>query len=149
MFDWTCLKRMLKYSIPLIPTAIMWWLVSSLNRPLLERHVGMFAIGLFAVANKLPNVLNMVLDYSTSMEYNGNRRICKRFSLYYNKMFQVVSVCRRFFAWYWSCFQSCLSCCLRQQNIWKLGSMFHCYVCRFYFQTLRLLLVLFYGNSEK
>lgn len=64
MFDWTCLKRMLKYSIPLIPTAIMWWLVSSLNRPLLERHVGMFAIGLFAVANKLPNVLNMVLDYS-------------------------------------------------------------------------------------
>ncbi len=60
MFDWTYLKRMLKYSIPLIPTAVMWWLVSSLNRPLLEQYVGMFAIGLYAVANKLPNVLNMV-----------------------------------------------------------------------------------------
>ena len=92
MFDWTCLKRMLKYSIPLIPTAIMWWLVSSLNRPLLERHVGMFAIGLFAVANKLPNVLNMVFGlFQQAWNITAIEEFAKKdFSLYYNKMFRVV-----------------------------------------------------------
>lgn len=92
MFDWTCLKRMLKYSIPLIPTAIMWWLVSSLNRPLLERHIGMFAIGLFAVANKLPNVLNMVFGlFQQAWNITAIEEFAKKdFSLYYNKMFRVV-----------------------------------------------------------
>ena len=92
MFDWTYLKRMLKYSIPLIPTAVMWWLVSSLNRPLLEQYVGMFAIGLYAVANKLPNVLNMVFGlFQQAWNITAIEEFAKEdFSVYYNKMFRTV-----------------------------------------------------------
>ena len=50
--SWERCREMLKYSIPLIPNGVMWWLVSALNRPIMEANLGMHAIGLFAVANK-------------------------------------------------------------------------------------------------
>ncbi len=92
MFDWDYLKRMLKYSIPLIPTGVMWWLVSGLNRPLLEQHVGMFAIGLFAVANKLPNVMIMVFGlFQQAWNITAIEEFTKKdFPVYYNKMFRMV-----------------------------------------------------------
>lgn len=91
-FDRSCLKEMLAYSLPLVPTSLMWWIVSSLNRPLLEKYVGLFAIGLFAVANKLPTVLNMVFGFfqkawqvTVIEEYKSND-----FQSYYNRMFRMI-----------------------------------------------------------
>jgi O-antigen/teichoic acid export membrane protein len=55
-------RQMITYSIPLIPNAIMWWLVASLNRPLMEEYLGMHAIGLFAVANKFPSLINVLFS---------------------------------------------------------------------------------------
>ena len=51
-------KEMLRYSTPLVPNNLMWWLVSALNRPVIEAFLGIEAIGLFAVANKFPSVLS-------------------------------------------------------------------------------------------
>lgn len=56
-------KEMLRYSIPLIPNAIIWWLVSSLNRPIMEKYVGLAAIGIYAVANKFPTLISTVFTY--------------------------------------------------------------------------------------
>ncbi len=91
-FDRIYLKEMLKYSLPLVPTSLMWWVVSSLNRPLLEKYVGLFAIGLFAIANRLPSILNMVFGFfqkawqvTVVEEYQS-----KDFEVYYNKMFRVI-----------------------------------------------------------
>ena len=36
--DKEALTEMLRFSIPLIPTSILWWLISGLNRPLLEDY---------------------------------------------------------------------------------------------------------------
>ena len=55
-------KEMARYSIPLIPNAVMWWLVGSLNRPIMEEYLGMHAIGLFAVAYKLPSLINVLFS---------------------------------------------------------------------------------------
>lgn len=91
-FSYPFLKKMLAYSIPLVPTSIMWWLVSSLNRPLMEQYTGMFAIGLFAVANKLPSFVNLVFGFfqkawivTVVEEYQK-----PDFSDYYNQMFRVI-----------------------------------------------------------
>lgn len=91
-FDFGYLKSMLIYSVPLVPTGLMWWMVSGLNRPLLETYSGFFAIGLFAVANKLPSLLNMVFGFfqkawvvTVVEEYKK-----EDFSAYYNKIFRVV-----------------------------------------------------------
>lgn len=91
-FNIYSLLEMLKYSFPLIPTALMWWLISSLNRPLLEEYCGVFAIGLFAVANKLPSLVNLFFGFFQQAwvvtvldEYKK-----KDFSNYYNKMFRLI-----------------------------------------------------------
>lgn len=55
-------REMAKYSVPLIPNAIMWWLVGSLNRPIMEEYLGMHAIGLFAVAYKFPSLINVLFS---------------------------------------------------------------------------------------
>lgn len=52
------LLQMLKYSIPLIPSILMIWVVNLLNRPLLEIYVGMAGIGLFSIAQKLPILIS-------------------------------------------------------------------------------------------
>lgn len=54
------LKTLLKYSIPLIPNTAMWWLVSGLNRPLIEVNIGMEANGILAVANRIPGIIGML-----------------------------------------------------------------------------------------
>lgn len=58
--EWKKVKPILKYSIPLIPNTIMWWLVGALNRPVMEHYLSYSEIGLFAVANRFPGVITMV-----------------------------------------------------------------------------------------
>lgn len=54
------MKEMLKYSIPLIPNAFMWWIISASNRFFILYFVGVEANGLFAVANKIPSFLSIL-----------------------------------------------------------------------------------------
>lgn len=51
------IKEMLRYSIPLIPNVIMWWLIGAINRPVIEHYLGTNAVGVFAVANKFPSII--------------------------------------------------------------------------------------------
>ena len=60
--QWERVRELLVYSIPLIPNAIMWWMVSALNRPIMEAYLGFSDIGIFAVANKFPGIITMVFS---------------------------------------------------------------------------------------
>lgn len=52
------LMPMLQYSIPLIPTSLMWWMTSSLNRPLLKTYISLSAVGIYAIALKFSSIIN-------------------------------------------------------------------------------------------
>lgn len=52
-------KRMVKYSLPLIPNALSWWLTNDVSRYFILIFVGLSGNGLFAVANKIPAILNI------------------------------------------------------------------------------------------
>lgn len=54
------LKKYLSYSIPLIPNAFSWWFTNDANRYFILFFVGSAGNGLYAVANKIPSLLNMV-----------------------------------------------------------------------------------------
>ncbi|MCI1857423.1 MAG: oligosaccharide flippase family protein [Sporolactobacillus sp.] len=54
------LKEMLIYSIPLMPNALMWWVMNVSDRYIVTYFIGASANGLYAVANKIPNILNMI-----------------------------------------------------------------------------------------
>lgn len=87
-------RPMLKYSVPLIPNDVMWWLVSALNRPLMEHYLGLHDIGLFAVANKFPGILSMLFTVFVSawqisvLEEFGK----KGYEDFYNKMTRLVFI---------------------------------------------------------
>lgn len=91
-FDYSLLKEMLLYSIPLIPNSIMWWLVNALNRPIMERYVGIDGVGIYAVANKFPSILTMTFTvFLLSWQISVIEEFGKEgYSKFYNKVFRLV-----------------------------------------------------------
>jgi O-antigen/teichoic acid export membrane protein len=78
--DLSILKPMLKYSIPLIPTTVFWWITSVSDRYMVNEIIGSDANGLYAIAYKLPTLLTLVStmfmqawQYSAVVEDEGDR----------------------------------------------------------------------------
>lgn len=54
------IKKMLIYSIPLIPNSLMWWITNASGRFFILYYLGLSANGLYAVANKFPSLLSIL-----------------------------------------------------------------------------------------
>lgn len=87
-------KEMLLYSIPLIPNGIMWWLVSALNRPIIEHYSSMNDVGLFAVANKFPSLVTMVFSiFIFSWQISVLEEFKKDgYKQFYNKVLRIIFI---------------------------------------------------------
>ena len=55
------LIELLKYGLPLLPNGMMWWIVNSVNRPIMESNLGLDAVGIYAVASKFPSMLSILV----------------------------------------------------------------------------------------
>lgn len=53
-------KRLIKYSFPLIPNTFSWWLNSVSDRFFIVLLVGASANGIYAMANRIPNMLSVL-----------------------------------------------------------------------------------------
>lgn len=53
---------MLRYSIPLIPNNIAWWITNVSNRTIIASFLGTFYNGLFAVSSKIPTILSILFN---------------------------------------------------------------------------------------
>lgn len=53
-------RLMLKYSVPLIPTTVFWWITSVSDRYMITAFLGSDANGLYAVACKIPTLISLV-----------------------------------------------------------------------------------------
>ena len=91
-FSKNTIRGMLRYSIPLIPNSIMWWLVSTLNRPLMEHHLDYSSIGIYAVAAKFPGVIVMLFSvFSVAWNISVFEEYEKPgFSDFYKKTYRMV-----------------------------------------------------------
>ncbi len=58
--DLSVLRPMLKYSIPLIPSTVFWWITSVSDRYMVTAMIGSQANGIYTVSYKLPTVLTLV-----------------------------------------------------------------------------------------
>lgn len=52
--------EMAKYSIVLVPTALMWWIMGSLDKVMLSSICGLAVAGIYAVSYKLPSILSTI-----------------------------------------------------------------------------------------
>jgi O-antigen/teichoic acid export membrane protein len=53
-------KSMIKYSLPLIPSTIFWWITNVSNRFIVAHVLGNEANGLFAVSYKIPTIIVLI-----------------------------------------------------------------------------------------
>lgn len=56
--DFNLLKEMYKYSLPLIPNGISWWIVNVSDRSIISWILGAGANGLYAISNKFPTIIS-------------------------------------------------------------------------------------------
>lgn len=54
------LKLMVKFSIPLIPTAVLWWVVSASDKFMIAGMLGDDINGVYSIAYKIPSLISMV-----------------------------------------------------------------------------------------
>lgn len=59
-FDKTYLKSMLKYSLPLIPNSVFWWIMQSSNRYVITLMLSSGDNGIYSVANKIPSIISTI-----------------------------------------------------------------------------------------
>lgn len=57
--DRTLRRAMIKYSAPLIPTIILWWIINVSDRFMVAGMVGLGEQGLYSAASKIPNFVMM------------------------------------------------------------------------------------------
>ncbi|WP_270364351.1 oligosaccharide flippase family protein, partial [Enterococcus malodoratus] len=86
-------KELLKYSIPLIPNGIAWWITNTVSRYFILFFLNTAANGIFAVANKIPSLLNILntiffqaWQLSAIEEFNSEDS-----SNFYSKIFSLYS----------------------------------------------------------
>ena len=94
-FKWNSIlaKKMINYSILLVPTSFMWWIMNSSDRLMVTAIVGVSANGIYAVSYKIPTVLstmstvfNQAWSYSAIKEDKTEDR--EEFN---NRMFSIFS----------------------------------------------------------
>lgn len=54
------IKRILIFSLPMVPNSISWWIMNVSDRYLIVKFLSAFENGLYAMANKLPSLIFMV-----------------------------------------------------------------------------------------
>jgi len=59
LYDLTFIKEVLKYSLPLMPNSICWWIMTTMNRYFLGYYLGLYSVGLFAIATKIPALISV------------------------------------------------------------------------------------------
>lgn len=79
--DHKLLKGMYKYSIPLVPNGISWWIVNVSDRSIISFVLGASFNGLYAISNKFPTIIssltgifNLSWSESASLHINSKDR---------------------------------------------------------------------------
>lgn len=57
------MKKMVKYSMPLVPNSISWSIINMSDRIILTNLVSAGANGIYAMANRFPNIINVLYGY--------------------------------------------------------------------------------------
>ncbi len=81
LVDKALIKDMYKYSIPLVPNGISWWIVNISDRTIISFILGAGANGLYAISNKFPTIIssltgvfNLSWSESAALHINSDDR---------------------------------------------------------------------------
>ncbi len=91
-FDKTRLKVMIKYSYPLVPNNISWYIINISDRIIVTSFLGSSINGIYAMANKFPNIMNNFSSFFfTAFKENVAVAVKKdNYEKYYNEIYEIV-----------------------------------------------------------
>ena len=90
-FDKKKLKEMLKYSFPLVPNNISWYIINMSDRVIVVTFLGSSINGVYAMANKFPNIMNNIASFFfTAFKENAAKAIKKEnYEQYYSNIHDI------------------------------------------------------------
>lgn len=96
----SCIKDIVKFSIPLIPNSVAWWIVNASDRLIISQQIGNVYNGIYAIANKMPQICTVMFSvFQVSWNQSASEAINDKdrdiyFSKVMNNMIKmVISVC--------------------------------------------------------
>ena len=92
--DGAYLKRMLAYSLPLVPNSIAWWFNNFSSRFIVQLFCGSGVVGLFIAASKLPAIMNFFIQiFQQAWQLNAVKtRLSTDKDCYYSSVFRMYAV---------------------------------------------------------
>ena len=83
------MKQMVNYSFPLVPNSISWSIINMSDRIILTKMVNSEANGIYAMANKFPNIINVLYGYFYTAWKESAAKIVKEDNKqeYYNTIY--------------------------------------------------------------
>lgn len=88
LLDKASKKKLLIFSIPLIPNVISWWVMNVSDRTMLNYYIGMEANGIYAIANKFPSIM-FLLNTIFSLAWQESVITEKENKEFYSRMFNL------------------------------------------------------------
>ncbi len=86
--DFGVVKDFYKFSAPLVPNYLNWWVINSSDRYIVAAFIGFSANGILAVAHKFPTVLQTMLNmFTTSWQDQSIAEKEDNVGQYYSKVF--------------------------------------------------------------
>lgn len=92
MLNFDEIKSLLAYSCPSILNALSWWIIRSSDRLVITSFIGLSANAAYAVAHKIPAILNMA-EGTFHLAWTENASLAlkdKDSSAYYSSMFTII-----------------------------------------------------------
>lgn len=89
-FDKNLFKKMTKYSVVLIPTSFMWWIINSSDRIMITSMISLAANGIYAVSYKIPSLLTIIASiFNQAWVFSAiNEKDSKDNDIYTNNVFK-------------------------------------------------------------
>lgn len=60
--DLSLMRKILVYSLPMMPNAIMWWVMNTSDRYIIYYYLGIAATGIYAISYKLPSIISVITN---------------------------------------------------------------------------------------
>ena len=88
------LKEMLRFSIPIIPNSLMWWIMSAGDKYVINYFMGDAANGLYSISLKIPTIISMVYSvFTQAWQLSAIEEMKKKDEgEFYKKIFGVLSI---------------------------------------------------------
>ncbi|MBR2406848.1 MAG: oligosaccharide flippase family protein [Clostridia bacterium] len=95
-------KEMMRFSLPLIPNAVCWWVSSFIDRIIITAVVGEAANGIYAAGHKIPSMLTVIVTiFFQAWQMSANQEFKKKdvsdfYTAIHDQIFSVITLVSSF-----------------------------------------------------